>query len=167
MKLKQEILEKNILSSEIISKIEEKEKWCKKYNYDFDNNRLIEVISSDKESFDKFHNLVKGGEISLDLKNLYDSLEGLDERCLDYGVWDISDIEFLEIGNENKIFDFKCKHPEWVIADGYGLECSVILSKKPNRIEYDDLHGCSFEGHGTLAVIDNCPKKILIMGEND
>lgn len=100
------------------------------------------------------------------------------------GVWDISDIDFIELDihyvmegngwrnpNEseieqhiNKLSEFLDKYPDFVIADAYQTEHPFLLAEKPTvQVKYI---GSGFN-HGANNIIDNCPKRILICGEDD
>lgn len=111
------------------------------------------------------------------------------------GVWDISDIEFLDpttpstkkwiksdspggrgsyadLPNANELIDdwkkrltdFITKYPNFVIANAYQTEHPLFLSEKPTvSVKYI---GSGFN-HGSNNIIDNCPKRILICGEDD
>jgi hypothetical protein len=96
--------------------------------------------------------------------------EDYDERYVEDGVWDLEDIEVLNIQSKSgrtKATEFKEKYPDWAIAEPYDTYGSILLSRKPTkRVEYTDFAG-SFEGHGSCAMIENCPKRILILGQSD
>jgi len=101
------------------------------------------------------------------------------------GVWDISNIDFIEISpsyvmdspdrwrdpNEseieqhiNKLSEFLDKYPNCVVADAYQTEHPFLLSEKPTiKVKYI---GSGFN-RGANNIIDNCPKRILICGEDD
>lgn len=100
------------------------------------------------------------------------------------GVWDISNIEFIELSKYyvqegkswrklteeevqehlNNISEFITKYPNCVIADAYQTESPFLLSENPT-IEVSYI-GSGFN-HGSNNIIDNCPKRILICGEDD
>jgi hypothetical protein len=100
------------------------------------------------------------------------------------GVWDISDIDFIEVSpqyvrvdkswrkltNEElnnhieKLSDFLDKYPNCVIADAYQTNHPFLLERKPT-IKVDYL-GSGFN-HGSNNIIESCPKRILICGEDD
>lgn len=93
------------------------------------------------------------------------------------GVWDISDIEYMPLmlntwkpteeqkaDHSKKLIDFITKYPNCAIADAYQTEYPILLSEKPTvNVKYI---GSGFN-HGSNNVIDNCPKRILICGEDD
>lgn len=93
------------------------------------------------------------------------------------GVWDISNIEYIPLmigiwrptekqksDHIKKLSDFISEYPNFVIADAYQTEYPILLSEKPNiRVDYI---GSGFN-HGSNNIIDNCPKRILICGEDD
>lgn len=62
---------------------------------------------------------------------------------------------------------FKEKYPDYAIAEPYDTEARILLSRKPKKkIKYTDF-ASSFEGQGSCAMIENCPKRILILGQSD
>lgn len=81
------------------------------------------------------------------------------------GVWDISDIDFIELkSNLENLSNFLNKYPDCVIADAYQTEYPFLLATKPTiKVKYI---GSGFN-HGSNNIIDNCPKRILICGEDD
>lgn len=110
------------------------------------------------------------------------------------GVWDISDIDFIDpqpprtnkwIGRSEKnpsgyeplpnaeelievwkksVIDFITKNPNFVVADAYQTEYPFFLAKMPTvKVKYI---GSGFN-HGANNIIENCPKRILICGEDD
>ncbi len=94
-----------------------------------------------------------------------------DDDGLDDGVYDITDIDYLFVyyrTDIKKIEEFKKKYPNWYECTAYGVEGLYLLSEKPTKeIKIDNNYHPNFEGHGTLTVIDNCPRRIIIIGEND
>ncbi len=52
------------------------------------------------------------------------------------------------------------------MANAYGTSNCLLLSEQPQKIKLNIIGG-GFEGHGTTAFIDNCPKRLLILGQND
>ena len=116
------------------------------------------------------------------------------QEYVEDGVWDISDIEvfnpqypttkkwvpgkagskgvFQDIPNAEKIIedylkslkDFIKRNPNFVIADAYQTEHPFFFFKKSTvSVQYI---GSGFN-HGSNNIIDNCPKRILICGEDD
>lgn len=109
------------------------------------------------------------------------------------GVYDISDIEYFvpdpprskkwvgrnvtasgyeDLPNAKELMDkwnkefinFIKKYPNFVIADAYQTEYPLFLSEMPTKkVKYI---GSGFN-HGSNNIIDNCPKRILICGEDD
>lgn len=70
----------------------------------------------------------------------------------------IKEIEhFISIMNGKK---------EVFMAYAYDTDCCLLFSEKPEKFK-PTMKGGGFEGHGTTALIDDCPKRILILGEND
>jgi hypothetical protein len=83
------------------------------------------------------------------------------KRYVPDGVWDLEDILVFE--DEDEISEY----PDYAIAAPYDTDVMIYLSRMPTKsVNYEDF-GSSFEGHGTCAMIENCPKRILILGGND
>ena len=105
--------------------------------------------------------------------DLMDDKSNDDNSKVENGIYDISNIEyFLFRGgysrpakkDEAAFRIFAEKYPNFVIAEPYQTEQIICLSEKPT-IELDTL-GTDFT-HGANAIIDNCPKRILICAQND
>lgn len=100
------------------------------------------------------------------------------------GVWDISDIDFIELSPQyvlegkswrkltedeikthlENLSSFLDNNPNCVIADAYQTEHPFLLATKPTKqVKY---MGSGFN-RGSNNIIDNCPKRILICGEDD
>jgi hypothetical protein len=93
-----------------------------------------------------------------------------DKRWVNDGVWDLEDIEVLDVETKSgreKAKEFKEKYPDWAIASPYDTMAEILLSRKPTKfLKYTDFSN-SFEGHGSCAMIEDCPKRILILGQSD
>lgn len=111
-------------------------------------------------------------------ENLYE-LVGRIRRDFDYvedGVYDITDIDFLNISGlyrnrrnnaevvMQQINDFIGKYPDSVLAEALETEYLILLSEMPTK-KFPYI-GSGFN-HGSTNIIDNCPKRILILGEDD
>lgn len=136
-------------------------KHIRKFNESSESYReeLLKMISSNSPSW-----------------KIMDYLRGKIDYVPD-GVWDISNIEFIELVWENlkiqeeevqehlnNLSEFITKYPNCVIADAYQTESPFLLSEKPTvQVSYI---GSGFN-HGSNNIIDNCPKRILICGEDD
>ncbi len=106
------------------------------------------------------------------------------DSYIESGVYNISDIEYFEVQypvhvvdgiqrSDSKITEdyvalvkgieeFVSKHPNACLASAFETEKYIILSEKPTKIvEYK---GSGF-AHGSTNIIDNCPKRILILEE--
>ncbi len=55
---------------------------------------------------------------------------------------------------------------EVFMATSYDTNICLLLSEKPQKFK-PNMQGGGFEGHGTTALIDDCPKRFLILGQND
>ena len=93
-----------------------------------------------------------------------------EDRYVQDGVWDLEDIEVINAGYPSKkteLDKFKEKYPNYATAEPYDTQGRILLSKKPTKkVKYTDF-ASSFEGHGSCAMIENCPKRILILGQAD
>ena len=115
---------------------------------------------------------------AIDKKSIWMWLRDIqkDKKHVGDGVFDISDIDFInpnmpwkpsdeqmtEYYNSMKVWVEK--YPNFVIAEAYQTEYPLFLSEMPTKvIEYV---GSGFN-HGSNNIIDNCPKRILICGEDD
>lgn len=70
-----------------------------------------------------------------------------------------------ELNNHiEKLSEFLDKYPNCVIADAYQTEHPFLLARKPTvTVNY---LGSGFN-RGSNNIIENCPKRILICGEDD
>lgn len=96
---------------------------------------------------------------------------GFDQKGIREGVYDITGIDYLSVDwntKEDDIENFKKKYPDGYQCNAYGVDGYYLLSEKPTVMVPIDNRGYpNFEGHGTLTVIDNCPRTIIIIGQND
>ena len=80
--------------------------------------------------------------------------------------WDIEESEEEELPKE--LVAFLKANPKWCWANPYNGACCggtfFFLSSKPKNI---DKKMDGDVGRGAAAVIDECPKRILILAEND
>ncbi len=92
------------------------------------------------------------------------------------GVYDISELDYCDpaIGwrpkksliekKFNELKYFIEKYPNFAVAKAYQTEYPLLISEMPTKqIKYI---GSGFN-HGSNNIIDNCPKRILICGEDD
>lgn len=98
--------------------------------------------------------------------------ENYDEKIeLKSGVYDLTNIESLLVNYNTPREDidlFKDNHPNGVKVVSYGVEGYYLFSEEPLRlINVENTMYPNFEGHGTLTVVNDCPRRILIIGEND
>jgi hypothetical protein len=115
---------------------------------------------------------------AIDKKSIWMWLRDIqkDKNHVGDGVFDISDIDFINPNMPWKPSDEQMieyynsmklwveKYPNFVIAEAYQTEYPLFLSEMPTKvIEYV---GSGFN-HGSNNIIDNCPKRILICGEDD
>lgn len=114
---------------------------------------------------------IQGEETDLELNHLED------------GIYDMTDISHLKLPDPlrdegiTKIKEFVKNYPNFVIANAYETMVTILIAKKPqklydynfNKIKKDSKikwDGSGFN-YGSTNILDNCPKKILILAEND
>lgn len=133
---------------------------------------------------------------SLNLNELYDYLQEIEknkERVPD-GIYDISDIEFFnpniptvrkwvkkgtdpsqnyeDLPNAQEILStwksnldaFVEKYPNFLIARAYATEYALWVATIPTKKIKNIGSGFNY---GSTNIIDDCPKRILILAEND
>jgi hypothetical protein len=136
-------------------------KHLKKFNENLDelspSEKLLNLIKSESSIWE-IMSLIREGELF---------------GMVDDGVWDISDIEYISLvpngdGKDpehlEELSKFLDKYPNPFVADAYETEYPFLLSAEPTkRVEFI---GSGFN-YGSNNIIDNCPKRILICGEND
>lgn len=126
-------------------------------------------------SFCNTYNLLDDEDISRALGFTWDTLPV--ERNLSDGMYDvIDDIEtlfvfaFTPIGNKieatkEEIIEFINKYPQCVIASSYETNVVILLSRAPKRIPLN-YAGSGFN-YGSTNLIENAPRRLLILAEND
>lgn len=91
-------------------------------------------------------------------------------KSLGDGIYDVTDIPFYQIDDDkiknhvDGIESFIETNPEYVIASAYDTYYIFILGKKPEKIKTSIGSGFNY---GSTNIIQNCPKTILILAEND
>jgi hypothetical protein len=100
-----------------------------------------------------------------------------EEKLLDDGIWIVPDnCETLFVEGEYNNLEayptaleqantFAEKYPDYVIASSYEVFGFFLLSKKP-RVYNKNWEGSGFN-HGSCNLLNNCPKRLLILAEND
>lgn len=98
-----------------------------------------------------------------------------DDRVLRDGIYEVSDdIEVLELEGEaqelraedrTKALKFMARYPDYYMASAYQCYATFLLSKKPNKFggEYS---GSGFNA-GSTNLLSDCPRRVLILAEND
>lgn len=99
-------------------------------------------------------------------------LENVPKIDLDDGVYDLEGIKFLLINSKTVKANVKRlleQYPNTAcLCSTYNVEATYLLSRKPQlKVQIDNRSYPNFQGHGTLTVIKNCPRNILIIGQND
>ena len=111
-----------------------------------------------------------------------------DERKISDGIYDVTDIPFIDIGSvgrrvnekynedtdqyelivnikEEEIEKFIEKYPDFVIASAYATEYYILLAYKPKKFEGTKLgHGFNY---GSTNMLIDCPRSVLILAEDD
>lgn len=113
----------------------------------------------------------------------------VDRRTIKDGIYDVTDITFLitkrELQYNNKKIDSKNyeewyetddeddeavqsfinQYPNYVIASAYETSAYIFLAKSPDKFN-GKRYGSGFH-YGSTNILQNCPKDILILAEND
>jgi len=104
--------------------------------------------------------------------SVYDIIMPLEKegKRLSDGVYDITDVEvekhWIDGEAEQKVKDWLEKHPDGCVADPYETGTIFLLSKVPVKLDFQE----NVDGelnYGSAAIINNCPKRILICAQND
>lgn len=130
-------------------------------------------------------------DIPFDPKNIWKMLRDItkDRQRVRDGVYDISDIDYCDpnqrynrevndkgrvvyvkateeqlLERYNDMINFIKKYPDFVVAEAYQTEYPLFLAEMPTK--QIDYVGSGFN-HGSNNIIDNCPKRVLICGEDD
>ena len=89
-------------------------------------------------------------------------------RRIPDGVWDIEDIEFIQViqrvENTEVIKEFIVKYPTFHVGNAYETGEYFLLSDRPSDLVTTIGGGFNY---GSTNVIENCPKRILVLAEND
>ncbi len=96
------------------------------------------------------------------LSALLDKLTSLSD-----GIYDVTGIAY-HVVNDSKpkqTLDFIKKYKKVYIGSAYETETSILFSDKPKKLIGHD-KGSGFN-YGSTNIIDNCPKSILILAQND
>lgn len=108
------------------------------------------------------------------------------------GIYDLSGVEYLsepvfwegpgrfyDLSTEEKkqhrkdhnektaklFMEFIGKYPGYALAEAYETETTFLLSRYPDKFSGVQL-GSGFN-YGSTSILDNCPRTILILAEND
>ena len=99
------------------------------------------------------------------------------EKFLSDGMYAVSDDTIVyevdsrigdtneDIDNDPKALKFIAKYPNFVVASAYETGTTILLSKPPKKFKHVG-PGCGFN-YGSTNLIENCPKRLLILAEND
>jgi len=93
------------------------------------------------------------------------------DRFLRDGIYDVTNISFYQTTEDERMDHldeiklFIKDNPEYVIAHAYETYIIFILGRRPEKI-INQSTGSGFN-YGSTNIIDNCPRTILILAEND
>ncbi len=99
------------------------------------------------------------------------------DRMLEDGLYEVDDdVEVIEIGERlYDIRDFSDEyamilffienHPNFVVANAYETSSTILLSRKPNI--FKGYYVGSGFNYGSTNLVENCPKRLLILAEDD
>ena len=92
----------------------------------------------------------------------------LNEHELSDGIYDVTDIAYLDLHKATleEIKEFTREHDNFVYASAYEVDEVFLLAHGPEAIDTDKWDGSGFN-YGSVNIINNCPKSILILAEND
>ena len=105
------------------------------------------------------------------MTNFYEILMALEKegKRLDNGIYGIVDIEVerhhIDKDSEQKVKDWLQKYPDGCVIDPYETDTIFLLSKIPRKLAKEQTKG-QFN-YGAAAIVENCPKRILICAAND
>lgn len=96
------------------------------------------------------------------------------DRYIPDGVYDITGIPYLDIPDSRrynsrtvkKIEEFNNKHSPVYLAKPYQTYQIFLLGEKPKEIFSKNLVNPSYS-HGAAGIIENCPKTVMILAEDD
>lgn len=71
--------------------------------------------------------------------------------------------DFYTEFSKEELIAFLNKHPDFVYAEPYQTNYIWFLSRRPNQLEYT---GNGFN-YGSSNLIINCPKRVLVLAEDD
>jgi hypothetical protein len=100
------------------------------------------------------------------------------ERKLTDGIYDVTGLKsiIINIGIDcvmkdikstqyKQYLEFTIENPEYVICSAYETDETILLNKRPEKFN-GKIKGSGFN-YGSTTIIQNCPKDILILAEND
>jgi hypothetical protein len=95
-------------------------------------------------------------------------------RFLEDGYYDVTDMEYIDLGVDHlrrtatkEAEEFVERHSDkevWAVS-AYETYTVMLFAGKPRKINI--LAAGKPVGHGACTVLDNCPKSILLVAEND
>lgn len=98
----------------------------------------------------------------------------LDGRYLIDGIYEVpEDVLFVVLDTDRlKVDDpqlqiFSERHPDFVVANAYETSTTILLSQKPNKLEMKGKWFGSGFNYGSTNLLVDCPKRVLILAEND
>lgn len=109
--------------------------------------------------YDEFwESLESDGKILDD--GIYEILNNTKILYFEYRYWDFDEEDIATVK------EFMSNHPEFVIASAYETQGTFLLSEPPILFSNNYQWGSGFN-YGSTNLIENCPKRLLILAEND
>ena len=104
----------------------------------------------------------------------FETNEERTSRCLAEGIYDVTDIDFLQVNERNitawqeeEVLRFISCNPEACIAHSYSAATVFLLAKRPQLCSSPvEMFGSNLK-YGAANVIKNCPSDLLILIESD
>ena len=84
------------------------------------------------------------------------------------GIYDVSDIDFIradELDKQKDTFAWIKSHDKFWVGNAYATYTIFLFAEEPRKFE-GDWDGSGFN-YGSTNMINNCPKTILILAEDD
>jgi hypothetical protein len=107
-------------------------------------------------------------EEDAEIERELDEEEENEKRVMKDGIYDLEDVEILDIDDNvsnKKKEAFIKKYPNYRKASAYETDYLIYLSKTPKPFKGKNI-GSGFN-YGSTNVLIDCPKRILILAEND
>jgi hypothetical protein len=91
---------------------------------------------------------------------------------LEDGIYALDDdIEFVcgtfNHSNDAELLEFAKKHEGFAIASAYETEMTILLSRVPTKLSSKEMVIGSGFNYGSTNIVVDCPRRLLILAEND